>query len=54
MDIDLKNQLLQQLDGQTQCDHFGKNVKKFVRMVRDLFGFSVFFMWTILHLENGD
>ena len=43
---------LKELDGRTQCDHYGENVMKIGWLVLEIF--NVFSVFDIFHLENGD
>ena len=46
--------LLQELDSQTKCGHFGEDLMKNGWLPRYLTFFFLFFGWPIFHLENGD
>ena len=54
-DLDFQGDLLQALDGQTLCDHFGEKVIKIGWMVSDIFKvFSIIPVEQFFHLENID
>ena len=44
LDLDSQGNLLQELDDQTQCDHFEENVMKIGGMVLEII--SIFFCFT--------